>query len=80
MLTTRQGMSFARIEHIVNQQIANAIKAIAVYKAKIRMDHDSTDQVVRHYKSDCPKLNRVNQTWKLKASGNSNVVKDNADA
>ncbi|GJW95563.1 putative reverse transcriptase domain-containing protein [Tanacetum coccineum] len=41
-------MSYARIEHIVTQQIANAIEAIAVYEAKIRMAHDSMDQVVRH--------------------------------
>nr|GEZ76227.1 reverse transcriptase domain-containing protein [Tanacetum cinerariifolium] len=36
-----------------------------------------------HYKSDCPKWknqNRVNQIWKVKARGNSNVVKNNDDA
>ncbi|GKA79576.1 hypothetical protein Tco_0786172 [Tanacetum coccineum] len=35
-----------------------------------------------HYKSDCPKLENqfhVNRIWKVKARGNSNVVKDNAD-
>ncbi|GJS45499.1 hypothetical protein Tco_0595620 [Tanacetum coccineum] len=39
-------MSSARIEHIVTQRIANAIEAIVIYEAKIRMDHDSMDQVV----------------------------------
>ncbi|GJV71772.1 putative reverse transcriptase domain-containing protein [Tanacetum coccineum] len=38
-------MSSARIDHIVTQRIANAIEAIAVYEAKIRMAHDSMDQV-----------------------------------
>ncbi|GJX76178.1 reverse transcriptase domain-containing protein [Tanacetum coccineum] len=36
-----------------------------------------------HYKSECPKLknqNRVNQIRKGKARGNSNVIKDKADA
>ncbi|GJR04168.1 hypothetical protein Tco_0527152 [Tanacetum coccineum] len=42
----RQGMRSARIEHIVTQRIANAIKAIAVYEARIYMAHDSMDQVV----------------------------------
>ncbi|GJU00754.1 hypothetical protein Tco_1111092 [Tanacetum coccineum] len=40
-------MSFARIEHIVTQRIANAIEAITVYEAKIRMTHDSIDQDTR---------------------------------
>ncbi|GJY25989.1 putative reverse transcriptase domain-containing protein [Tanacetum coccineum] len=39
-------MSSARINHIVTQRIVNAIEAIAVYEAKIRMAHDSMDQVV----------------------------------
>ncbi|GJW38261.1 reverse transcriptase domain-containing protein [Tanacetum coccineum] len=36
-----------------------------------------------HFKSGCPNLknqNHVNHNWKGKARGNSNVVKDNADA
>ncbi|GJY41017.1 putative reverse transcriptase domain-containing protein [Tanacetum coccineum] len=37
-------MSSARIEHIVTQRIANAIEAIVVFKANIRMAHDSMDQ------------------------------------
>ncbi|GJY81214.1 putative reverse transcriptase domain-containing protein [Tanacetum coccineum] len=42
--TTRQGMSSTRINHIVTQRIVNAIEAIAVYEAKIRIAHDSMDQ------------------------------------
>nr|GEX25209.1 hypothetical protein [Tanacetum cinerariifolium]GEX25211.1 hypothetical protein [Tanacetum cinerariifolium]GEX29357.1 hypothetical protein [Tanacetum cinerariifolium] len=48
MPTIRQGMSFTKIEQIVTQQIVNVIEVIAVYEAKIRMDHDSMDQVVRY--------------------------------
>ncbi|GJU68469.1 putative reverse transcriptase domain-containing protein [Tanacetum coccineum] len=40
-------MSSARIEHIVTPRIANDIEAIAIYKAKIRMAHDSMDEVAR---------------------------------
>nr|GEY56592.1 hypothetical protein [Tanacetum cinerariifolium] len=47
MSATRQGMSFARIEHIVTQRIANDIEAIAVYETKIRMDYELMDHVVR---------------------------------
>ncbi|GJY49805.1 putative reverse transcriptase domain-containing protein [Tanacetum coccineum] len=42
----RQGMSFAKIEQIGTQRIANAIEAIAIYEAKIRMAHDSMDQIL----------------------------------
>ncbi|GKA33736.1 hypothetical protein Tco_0720165 [Tanacetum coccineum] len=45
MSATRQGMSSARIEHIVTQRIANDIEAIAVYETKIRMAHDLMDRV-----------------------------------
>ncbi|GJS29974.1 putative reverse transcriptase domain-containing protein [Tanacetum coccineum] len=38
-------MSFAEIEQIVAQRVANAIEAIAVYETKIRMAYDSIDQV-----------------------------------
>ncbi|GKD30296.1 hypothetical protein Tco_1241074 [Tanacetum coccineum] len=85
----RQGMSFAKIEQIGTQRIANAIEAIAFYEAKICMAHDSMDQEPgvptmsverpRHYKSECPKLNRVNRIWKVKTHRNFNVIKDNAD-
>ncbi|GJV35910.1 hypothetical protein Tco_1408387 [Tanacetum coccineum] len=44
-------MSFAKIERIVTKRIANAIKAVAVYEAKIHMAHDSMDHVV-HYRTD----------------------------
>nr|GEU46042.1 hypothetical protein [Tanacetum cinerariifolium] len=39
--------SFVEIEQIVVQRVANATEAIAIYETKIRMGHDSMDQVVR---------------------------------
>ncbi|GJR88587.1 reverse transcriptase domain-containing protein [Tanacetum coccineum] len=47
MTTTNQGMSFAKIEQIVAQRVANAIKAIAIYEEKTRMDCDLMNQVKR---------------------------------
>ncbi|GJY03206.1 hypothetical protein Tco_0361358 [Tanacetum coccineum] len=46
MSATRQGMSSVEIKEIVAQRVANAIEVIAVYEKKIRMAHDSMDQVV----------------------------------
>ncbi|GKD74069.1 putative reverse transcriptase domain-containing protein, partial [Tanacetum coccineum] len=45
-------MSSAKIEHIITQRITNAIEAIAVYEAKIRMIHDSIDQIVSEMKTE----------------------------
>ncbi|GJW98163.1 hypothetical protein Tco_0179971 [Tanacetum coccineum] len=47
MTTTNQGMSFAEIEQIVTQRVANAIETIAIYKAKTRVARDLIDQVER---------------------------------
>ncbi|GJR71158.1 reverse transcriptase domain-containing protein [Tanacetum coccineum] len=47
MSVTRQGMSSEEMEQVVAQRVTNAIKAIAIYKTKIRMAHDSMNQVVR---------------------------------
>ncbi|GJW93979.1 hypothetical protein Tco_0173651 [Tanacetum coccineum] len=47
MPTTRQGMSSAKIEQIITQQVTNAIEAIAIYDTKIHMAHDSIVRVVR---------------------------------
>ncbi|GJR71776.1 reverse transcriptase domain-containing protein [Tanacetum coccineum] len=46
MSASRQGMSFEEMEQIVAQRVANAIEASAIYESKIRMDHDSMNQVV----------------------------------
>nr|GEW81063.1 hypothetical protein [Tanacetum cinerariifolium] len=46
MLVTIQGMSYAKIEQIVAQRVTNAIKAIAIYKARICLAHDSTVRTV----------------------------------
>nr|GEY24532.1 hypothetical protein [Tanacetum cinerariifolium] len=40
-------MSAVKIDQIVAQRVTDAIEAIAVYETKIRMAHDSMDQVVR---------------------------------
>ncbi|GJR05031.1 putative reverse transcriptase domain-containing protein [Tanacetum coccineum] len=40
-------MSSTRVECIITQRIANAIKAIVIYEARTLMAHDSMDQVVR---------------------------------
>ncbi|GJY02967.1 hypothetical protein Tco_0361119 [Tanacetum coccineum] len=40
MSTTYQGMSFAEIDQIVAQRVANVIEAIAIYEAKTRMACD----------------------------------------
>ncbi|GJY35236.1 putative reverse transcriptase domain-containing protein [Tanacetum coccineum] len=47
MSASRQGMTSAEIDQIVAQRVTDAIEAIAVYEAKIRMVHDSMNQVVR---------------------------------
>nr|GEU48336.1 hypothetical protein [Tanacetum cinerariifolium] len=46
MPTTGQGISSAKIKHIVAQCIANAIEAIAIYKTKSLMVHDLMDRVI----------------------------------
>nr|GFB76920.1 hypothetical protein [Tanacetum cinerariifolium] len=46
MSTTRQGITSASIDHIVAQRVTDVIKVIAVYEEKIRMAHDSMNQVV----------------------------------
>ncbi|GKB12230.1 hypothetical protein Tco_0846153 [Tanacetum coccineum] len=45
MSTMNQGMSFAEIEQIVAQQVANAIETIAIYEAKTRMALDLMNPV-----------------------------------
>ncbi|GJR15390.1 hypothetical protein Tco_0798042 [Tanacetum coccineum] len=47
MSASRQGMSSEEMEQVVAQRVANAIEAIAIYESKIRMAHDSMNQVVR---------------------------------
>ncbi|GJV38574.1 reverse transcriptase domain-containing protein [Tanacetum coccineum] len=46
MSATRQGMSLAKIDQIVAQRVFDAIEAVAVYDTKIRLAHDSMNQVV----------------------------------
>nr|GEZ69533.1 putative reverse transcriptase domain-containing protein [Tanacetum cinerariifolium] len=47
MSASRQGMSPEEMEQVVAQRVANAIKAIVIYDSKIRMAHNSMNQVVR---------------------------------
>ncbi|GJW54207.1 hypothetical protein Tco_0098292, partial [Tanacetum coccineum] len=44
MTTTNQGMSFAEIEQIVAQRVANAIEIIDIYETKTRMTRESMRQ------------------------------------
>nr|GEU97913.1 hypothetical protein [Tanacetum cinerariifolium] len=37
-------MSLAKVEQIIAQRVANAIKTIAIYETKTRMDRESTNQ------------------------------------
>ncbi|GJU82477.1 putative reverse transcriptase domain-containing protein [Tanacetum coccineum] len=46
MTATRQGMSLADIDQIVAQRVTDAIEVIAVHETKIRLAHDSMNQVV----------------------------------
>ncbi|GJR35391.1 putative reverse transcriptase domain-containing protein [Tanacetum coccineum] len=45
MTTTKQGMSFAEVEQIIAQRVANAIETIAIYETKTRMARESTNQI-----------------------------------
>ncbi|GKE74299.1 hypothetical protein Tco_1536340, partial [Tanacetum coccineum] len=47
MITTNQGMSFAEIEQIVAQRVANAIETIVIYETKTRMTCESMSQAKR---------------------------------
>ncbi|GJU96559.1 reverse transcriptase domain-containing protein [Tanacetum coccineum] len=47
MMTTNQGLSFAKIKEIVAQRVANAIETIAIYETKTRVAHDLINQVER---------------------------------
>ncbi|GKD97130.1 reverse transcriptase domain-containing protein [Tanacetum coccineum] len=47
MSASRQGMSSEEMEQVVAQRVTNAIEAITIYESKIRMAHDSMNQVVR---------------------------------
>ncbi|GKE29716.1 hypothetical protein Tco_1445100 [Tanacetum coccineum] len=75
MLTTRQGISSTRFEHIVNQR-ANAIEVIDVYVAKICMDRDSMDQVIHNRNGYAEKLPLCNKC-KLHHTGPCTVKYNN---
>ncbi|GJY14675.1 hypothetical protein Tco_0385097 [Tanacetum coccineum] len=47
MSTTKQGMSFAEIEHIVAERVANSIETIVIYATKTRMARESMSQTKR---------------------------------
>ncbi|GKB56795.1 reverse transcriptase domain-containing protein [Tanacetum coccineum] len=67
MTTINQGMSVEKIERVVAQQVANAIKAIAIYKTKTNMARKSMSQTER--KEDKVAENASN---KRKWEGNHN--------
>ncbi|GJZ66894.1 putative reverse transcriptase domain-containing protein [Tanacetum coccineum] len=43
----RQGMTSAKINQIVAQRVSDAIEAIAIDETKMRMTHDSMNQIIR---------------------------------
>ncbi|GKE26452.1 putative reverse transcriptase domain-containing protein [Tanacetum coccineum] len=45
MTTTNQGMSFAEVDQIIAQRVADAIETIAIYETKTRMARESMDQI-----------------------------------
>ncbi|GJY16303.1 hypothetical protein Tco_0386725 [Tanacetum coccineum] len=45
MTTTKQGMSFVKVKHIIAQRVANAIKTFAIYERKTRMARESMNQI-----------------------------------
>ncbi|GKC86425.1 reverse transcriptase domain-containing protein [Tanacetum coccineum] len=47
MSASRQGMSSEEMEQVVAQRVTNAIEAIAIYKLKIRMAHESMNQRIK---------------------------------
>ncbi|GKA18465.1 reverse transcriptase domain-containing protein [Tanacetum coccineum] len=48
MSASRQGMTSVEINQIVAQRVSDAIEDIAICATKIRMTHDSMNQVIRH--------------------------------
>ncbi|GJU39340.1 reverse transcriptase domain-containing protein [Tanacetum coccineum] len=47
MSASRQGMTSAEINQVVAQRVSDAIEAIIIYETKIRMTHDSMNQIIR---------------------------------
>ncbi|GJX38245.1 reverse transcriptase domain-containing protein [Tanacetum coccineum] len=47
MTTMNHGLSFAKIEQIIAQRVANAIETIAIYETKTCVDHESMNQTKR---------------------------------
>ncbi|GJX95392.1 putative reverse transcriptase domain-containing protein [Tanacetum coccineum] len=45
--TSRQGMTSTEINQIVAQRVSDAIESISIYETKIRMTHDSMNQIIR---------------------------------
>ncbi|GJV72513.1 putative reverse transcriptase domain-containing protein [Tanacetum coccineum] len=45
MTTTNQGMSFAEVDQIIAQRVADAIETIAIYEIKTRMARESMNQI-----------------------------------
>ncbi|GJR37351.1 hypothetical protein Tco_1213035 [Tanacetum coccineum] len=70
MSTTNQGMSFAEIEQIVAQQVANAIETIAFYEAKTRMARDLMNRVEQQ-KDKVAKNASTKRKWEGDYDGSS---------
>ncbi|GJV27770.1 reverse transcriptase domain-containing protein [Tanacetum coccineum] len=74
MSTTNQRMSFAKIEQIVSQRVANAIETIAIYEAKTRMAHELMNRVERP-KDKVAKNASNKRKWESDQGGSSSQNK-----
>ncbi|GJS55861.1 hypothetical protein Tco_0629223 [Tanacetum coccineum] len=70
MTTMNQGLSFMKIEQIVAQRLANAIKTIAIYETRTRVARDLVNQVV-HQEDKVAENANNKRKWEGDHGGNS---------
>ncbi|GJR39399.1 hypothetical protein Tco_1215083 [Tanacetum coccineum] len=64
MTTTKQGMSFAEVEQIIAQRVANAIETIAIYETKTRMARDVNETGQSAGRKDSSGILTTKGKWK----------------
>nr|GFC52774.1 reverse transcriptase domain-containing protein [Tanacetum cinerariifolium] len=69
MTTVNQGMSVEEIERVVAQRVANAIKAIAIYKMKTNLARKSMSQTERQKEKVAENASN-NRKWESNHNGN----------